>query len=111
MFYSSSSSLSLSSSSLSSSLSLSQTLFSFSFFSYRVIFLSCSLKKSYCGQENKARSLGEAVFESPMTDVNSNVFLDASEHLYLRGSVRPSVRNVFVLFRENGFFNAKMGKR
>ena len=42
---------------------------------YRVIFLSCWIKNSYCGQENKARSLREPAFESPMSDVYSNVFV------------------------------------
>ena len=36
---------------------------------YRVIFLSCWIKNSNCGQENKARSLREPAIESPMSDV------------------------------------------
>ena len=43
---------------------------------YRVILLSCWIKNSYCGQENKARSLREPAFESPMSDVYSNVFVE-----------------------------------
>ena len=43
---------------------------------YRVIFLSCLIKNSYCGQEDKARSLRKPAFESPMSDVYSNVFVE-----------------------------------
>jgi len=46
------------------------------FLEYRVIFLSCLIKNSYCGQENKARSLREPAFESPMSDVYSYVFVE-----------------------------------
>ena len=43
---------------------------------YHEIFLSCLIKNSHCGKENKARSWREAAFESPMPDVYSYVFVE-----------------------------------
>ena len=49
---------------------------------YWLIFLSCYIKNSYCGKENEARNLHEPVFESPVSDVYSNVLVE-NKSLYL----------------------------
>ena len=55
---------------------LSMSIFFYSERSQIPIFLSCLIKNSYCGQEDKARSLRKPAFESPMSDVYSNVFVE-----------------------------------